>query len=109
MAKREIIRILDKEFGSQAKLKEHTREILYKYNLDQELSFEDFRFMIALIQKRHPDADEKIGDGIERMWIQENTVNHGTYRGFGFQRVDGSMDNFSYTAYFRFMRYSNNS
>jgi Protein of unknown function (DUF3223) len=98
MAKRETIKILDKEFGSQAKLKEYTREILYKYNLNQELSSEDLKFMIALIQKRHPDADEKIGDGIERMWIQENTVSHGTHRGFRFERVDGSMDNFSYKA-----------
>lgn len=96
MAKKEKIQILDKEFGSQQKLKEYTREILYKYNLNQDLSLEDFNFMIALIQKRHPDADEKIGDGIEKMWIQENTVNHGTHRGFNFRRVDGSTDNFSY-------------
>jgi len=96
MAKREKIQILDKEFGSQQKLKEYTREILYKYNLNQDLSPEDFNFMIALIQKRHPDADKKIGDGIEKMWIRENTVNHGTNRGFHFWRVDGSTDNFSY-------------
>ena len=96
MAKREKIQILDKEFGSQQKLKEYTREILYKYNLNQDLSPEDFNFMIALIQKRHPDADKKIGGGIEKMWIRENTVNHGTNRGFHFRRVDGSTDNFSY-------------
>ncbi|MBA3920175.1 MAG: DCL family protein [Nostocaceae cyanobacterium] len=96
MAKRKKIQILDKEFESQEKLKEYTRQILHKYNLNQELSLEDFRFMIALIKRGHPDAHEKIGDGIEMMWIQENKVNRGTTRGFAFKRIDSSTDNFSY-------------
>ena len=99
MGKRKIIKILDREFGT-TELKEYTREILYAYEIGQNLSSQDLQFMVALISQLHPDADEKIGEGIETIWIQENKVNRGTSRGFGFQRVDGSTDNFSYKACF---------
>jgi len=99
MGKRKIIKILDREFGT-TELKEYTREILYAYEIGQNLSSQDLQFMVELISKLHPDADEKIGEGIETIWIQENKVNGGKSRGFGFQRVNGSTDNFSYKACF---------
>lgn len=95
MARRKKTQILDKEFGTQKQLKEYVQKILYAYELKQPLSPEDFQFMRSLLN-HHPDAYEKIGDGIERMWIQENVVNRGKSRGFWFQRIDGSIDNFSY-------------
>lgn len=95
MARRKKTQILDKEFGTQKELKEYVQKILYAYELKQPLSLEDFQFMTSLLNN-HPEAYEKVGDGIESIWIQENVVNRGKSRGFWFQRTDGSIDNFSY-------------
>ncbi|MCL6754375.1 DUF3223 domain-containing protein [Nostoc sp. CCCryo 231-06] len=59
------------------------------------VSLKDFQFM-RLFLNNHPDAYEKIGVGIESIWIQENVVNRGKSKGFWFQRINGSIDNFSY-------------
>jgi Protein of unknown function (DUF3223) len=99
MGKRRSIKILNREFGT-TELKEYTRQLLYDYEIGDNLSSQDLQFMVALIRQLHPDANEKIGEGIETIWIQENKVNRGTSRGFGFQRQDGSTDNFSYKACF---------
>jgi len=95
MARSKKTQILDKEFGTQKELKEYVQKILYSCEPKQPLSSDDFQFMRALLNN-HPDAYEKIGDGIESIWVQENIVNRGKSTGFWFQRVDGSIDNFSY-------------
>ncbi|MBW4465694.1 MAG: DCL family protein [Pegethrix bostrychoides GSE-TBD4-15B] len=95
MARSKKTQILDKEFNTQKELKEYVQKILYAYESEQPLSPAHFRFMKSLLNN-HPDAYEKIGDGIESIWVQENVVNRGKSTGFWFRRVDGSIDNFSY-------------
>ncbi|QDL07057.1 hypothetical protein DP113_03200 [Brasilonema octagenarum UFV-E1] len=95
MARRKKTQILDKEFETQKELKEYVQKILYAYELNELLSPEHFQFIRSLLNN-HPDSYEKIGDGIESIWIQENVVNRGKSRGFWFQRIDRSIDNFSY-------------
>lgn len=95
MARKKKTQIMDKVFETQKELKEYVQNILYAYKPNQPLSLKDFQFM-RLFLNNHPDAYEKIGDGIETIWIQENVVNRGKSRGFWFKRINGSIDNFSY-------------
>lgn len=68
------------------------REILYKYKIQENLSKKDFDFMLEILS-HHPDAKNKIGVGIKRMWIEN--VEYGN-RTFWFERIDGSKTDFSF-------------
>lgn len=79
-------------FKSQKELKQHVQSMVNRYVNQQPLFPDDLAFMLDLL-KRHPWADQKIGDGIKQMWIE--TTDWGN-RGFWLERVDGSKTDFSW-------------
>ena len=68
--------------------------MLYKYNLGDKVSAEDAEHLTALVA-RHPEADEKIGVGIESFSVR--TADYGT-RCFWINRTDGTTEKFSFKA-----------
>lgn len=69
------------------------REILYGYPNGATLGAEDFRFMLDLLG-HHEDAEQKIGCGVECMFVAQNVVY--PTKGFYLRRVDGTETDFSF-------------
>jgi hypothetical protein len=84
--------IAGREFRSQNAILAHVSEVKARYADKVDLSPEDFRFMFELLHG-HPDARQKIGPGVRRMWVQSHEGLPG--RGFVLERLDGSTDRFS--------------
>lgn len=85
------------EFRTQSDLVEYVRAILRRYSGDCEaLDADDFVFMLALLGY-HPEARDKIGCGVESMYVADNPIYPGPKsRGFHVRRLDGTETDFSY-------------
>lgn len=94
MSARKAYRIAEETFSTKKALIERVRKILYAYPERGVLTTNDQRFMADLLM-HHPDANQKIGGGIARMWVQTNPVYTNT-RNFWLERVDGSSTDFSF-------------
>ena len=68
--------------------------MLYKYDLGDKVSEEDAKILKDLLAM-HPEADEKIGCGIESFSVR--TADYNT-RCFWVNRIDGSTVKFSFKA-----------
>lgn len=89
----------DRSFTSKDAVKRHAQEIWKRASLDEPLTGDDERFALDLIA-RHPDAEEKIGCGVEHVWVVEDQWNgRGVrHRRFDIERTDGSRIDFGVTA-----------
>ncbi len=94
MAKRQSFQILQKTFQTKAELKDFTKAILNKYELNITIAMADFTFISELL-KRHPEYELKIGSGIRAIIIRTDG-NWKKTRCFHIQRTDGTETDFSY-------------
>ena len=83
-------------FKYQKDLVSRVQGIIRAYRNKEPLNMLDYMFMLDLLE-RHPDADQKIGAGVDYMCINENPEYPGERnRGFYLVRVDGTSTDFSY-------------
>ena len=85
-----------KHFNTQKEMNSHYASIISKYEWGETLSAEDSIDAIELLEF-HPDKEEKIGVGIDRIEIRRNTKEaHGfNTKCFFVVRTDGSAIDFS--------------
>jgi hypothetical protein len=76
----------------------HAHGILAKYKRGETVADQERDFLIDVLKLRGPEGLEKIGAGIKRIYIDDNKF--GTLC-FHLERVDGSVDDFSYRKCFR--------
>jgi len=84
-------------FGTKSQAREFIRRILYAYRPTESLGADDQNIIVELLQL-HPQAEQKIGCGVDSVQIENNQ--HGTV-GFWVTRVDGSRTDFSYLSCLR--------
>ena len=94
MSKRKSYVIAGENFPTQSALRERIQEILYRYQVGQQLLKNDFLFMLEVL-KNHPDYELKNGTGIKAIFVRQNPVYKQT-RGFWLVRLDGKETDFSY-------------
>ncbi len=94
MSKRKSYEIAGEIFPTQSALQKRIQEILYRYQVGQQLLHGDFLFMLEVL-KNHPDYELKNGIGIKAIFVRQNPVYKQT-RGFWLVRLDGSDTDFSY-------------
>lgn len=85
------ITIGTKQFATKEDLKTFTKEILYKYSYNQVIPSPDADFLKDLVAN-HPEAEMKIGCGIDFFTIKPNM----TSRVFYLTRTDGTSTDWSY-------------
>lgn len=91
---RQSFLIAGETFASKKALIERTRHILHGYPENVALHAGDQAFLLDLLQ-HHPDAEQKIGAGVVRFWVQVNPVYSNT-RNFWLLRTDGTSTDFSF-------------
>ena len=94
MAKRQIYQVAGETFPTKKALTERVRGIVAAYPDGAELSPAELGFMVDLLEN-HPQAETKIGAGVERITVIRNPIYTHT-RGFYLYRVDGSGTDFSW-------------
>ncbi len=87
-------KLLDKEFKNQKEFVEFIRGILNKYDAHQELDHIDSRYIKMLVYL-HPNAKEKVGNGIDRIFVRRNPT-FPDQKQFIIIRIDKSLIDFSY-------------
>lgn len=92
MGRRESITVYGETFKTKKALADRCREILYRYKPGELLNEADSGFIVDLL-RRHPNAEEKFGDGILSIAVQETEYGN---QGFWLNRVDGSGTDFSF-------------
>lgn len=85
-------------FPSKAAAEAHVRAIKDAYEPGSFLSDEDAEVVLAALQ-RHPDCASKTGCGVRRIGVFANGKTL-SGRGFGVERVDGTIARFSYKVCF---------
>lgn len=78
-------------FSTKGSAEEYLKGILYKYEIGELVDEKDSGFLAELLA-RHPEADQKIGPGIESFHVRK--ADYGT-RCFYVMRVDGTEERFS--------------
>lgn len=94
MSKRQSYVIQGETFATKSALQDRIKYILYHWPHGGRLPVGDFDFMMEVLAM-HPDAEQKIGVGVDRMEVRRNPVYTNT-RGFWVIRTDGSETDFSY-------------
>jgi len=92
MPKREKITLGDKEFKNKKEAARYVRSLMEGHSPGKHLIGKDFKLVLDLI-KRFPDADKKIGLGIEDLIIRAGT---GSDLYFEIVRPDGSITTCGY-------------
>lgn len=92
MGKAKPVEIGGIAFAKKGDALTHLKEILNRYRPTERISDEDATFLKVALQ-RHPDADEKIGTGIDHFEVQ--VADYDT-QCFCVARTDGSYARFSY-------------
>lgn len=88
--------IAGETFGTQKDLVARVRAIIRGCRNMQRLDVLSQAFVLDLLE-RHPDADQKIGCGVDYLYVDENPKYPGERsRGFRLVRVDGASTDFSY-------------
>lgn len=88
------VRIEPHSFASKGDASDFFREMLYKYDLGDKVTYEDSEILTYLLHM-HPEAINKIGMGIESFSVR--TADYGT-RCFWVNRIDGTTEKFSFRA-----------
>lgn len=96
MPKREPITIAGRTFNTKSELRDYIRSIVASYENEDPLDGPDTTFVEALILYGHPQAETKIGPGIDYVIVRRNPVYTST-RGFHLFRVDGTDTDVSWT------------
>ncbi|MEQ9518564.1 MAG: DCL family protein [Parvibaculum sp.] len=86
------IKIGSLAFKKKGDANEFFKSMLYKYDLGDKVSADDAKHLTVLVVM-HPEADEKIGVGIESFSVR--TADYGT-RCFWINRTDGTTEKFSF-------------
>lgn len=82
-------------FTTKKALTERCRKILHRYEPEESIDAPDRDFLELLIAGYHPDAIDKIGCGIRRMFVRRSE--YGNF-GFWLERTDGTQTDFSFVA-----------
>jgi hypothetical protein len=86
------IKIGSLAFKKKGDANEFFKSMLYRYDLGDKVSVDDAEHLTVLVAM-HPEADEKIGVGIESFSVR--TADYGT-RCFWINRTDGTTEKFSF-------------
>ena len=94
MAKRECIHVAGISFSGKTALRAHASSVLARWKMGIAIEGADFEFLLGLLD-RHPHAEQKIGPGVERIWVG---IPPGwpMQRGFWLRRIDGSETDWSF-------------
>jgi hypothetical protein len=87
-----VIEIGDLTFPTKASATEHFRRMLNRYGVGERVA-EDDGVQLGWLLARHPDAEEKIGTGVD--YFSVRNAEFGT-RCFEVVRSDGSKTDFSF-------------
>jgi Protein of unknown function (DUF3223) len=82
-----------KTFRSESAARGFFKKMLNRYSPGDTVSVEDDLLLRELI-KRHPEAEAKIGEGIDHFEVMSHSFNS---QCFAVHRTDGSFEDFSYT------------
>lgn len=80
-------------FKTKEALRKRCQAILNHYAVTADVSEEHCRFLASLIERYHPEAELKLGNGVKRIWVGTNEYGG---RGFYLERLDGSTTDFSF-------------
>lgn len=94
MAKKQPIVINGEAFTTKKDLQERVRSILWSYKDGDAVNMFDTPFLLALFDQ-HPDAEQKIGVGVNHIEVRRNPVYTQT-QGFWIVRTDGTETDISY-------------
>ena len=92
MGKKISIEIGENTFETKKEALAFYKEILNSYKPGDQLNDEDFELIFDLL-KKHPNAKEKIGEGVEKIAVERDEY---TTQCFHIHRIDKSIENFSY-------------
>ncbi len=89
--------ICDKQFKTKKEIREYIRQITKSYQYDEPLSDEHKQFMLTLLEYRGERFFEKVGCGVDYIYIQDSPGSHGKiYPCFYICRTDGTETDFSW-------------
>ncbi|MDX2526210.1 DCL family protein [Streptomyces europaeiscabiei] len=83
-----------RRYRTKGAAQEAVQEVLYRYNVGSIVDQEDDHQLLLDLLDMHPNADDKIGSGVEAFAIA--APQRGPYPGFEVIRTDGSRIDFSY-------------
>ena len=86
--------IAHRTFKTKAQIKQAVRDVVAQYGTGETLAGDDDAFIRALFQ-RHPEADRKIGCGIDHIKVVQCPV-YGKNKMFELHRTDGSYTDISW-------------
>ncbi|XP_071693207.1 DNA-directed RNA polymerase IV subunit 1-like [Rutidosis leptorrhynchoides] len=88
--------VLERKISAEdiKRLSKDLRSILYKYDVNKELSPDD-NLVACKALCFHPRKKEKIGEGVFKIKVGQNTK-HGSTRCFVVEQIDGRIEDFSY-------------
>lgn len=89
------INLPSKQFNTQKEAISFFKDMLNSYQDGQELTPEDSSILFELLQ-RHPEAEEKIGVGIENFYRDRSATKEHPTSCFHIERIDKSYTDFSY-------------
>lgn len=92
MKSKKTYNINNQLFNTKTAIIKYVQSILYSYVSGRSLSKLDETFILSLLEY-HPNKDEKIGIGVERIEVRKNPPKH---KGFWIIRKDGTQIDFSY-------------
>ncbi|MCQ6557017.1 DCL family protein [Streptomyces sp. C10-9-1] len=81
-------------YRTKGAAQEAVREVLYRYDVGSTVDQEDDHLLLLDLLDMHPEADDKIGSGVEAFAIAP--PQRGPHPGFEVIRTDGSRIDFSY-------------
>ena len=89
------VQLPSKSFKTQKEAIEFFKEMLHKYSEEQILNLDDSRLLLELL-RRHPEAEDKIGDGIKYFYRGTSPEYHTPC--FFIMRIDDQATEFSYVS-----------
>lgn len=89
--------ICNEQFKNKEEIGEYVRQITKSYRYGEPLSDEHEQFMLTLLAYRGERYFEKVGCGVDHVYIQDSPGSHGKiYPCFYIYRIDGSEADFSW-------------
>lgn len=88
-----MIKIGPFNFKNWSTASKFAKEILNTHRLGEEVTEPEKEFLVAALLLRKDRGSEKIGTGVRRIWVDNNSFG---WRGFFLERLDGSETDFSY-------------
>lgn len=92
--KESVMQIGSRKFKSGAQIYQYFASTLGSYSIGERVSEEHNKMLLEVIVQGHPNADEKLGNGVEYVYVGEDTVYK--QKCFLVMRKDGSSVDFSY-------------